>query len=137
MDKNTFLAIVLSGAIMVIWYTVFPPPEPPPREYSDSIEQEDKEYIKLMSHKSYGSQELGMRMGTQAVPLIHGMSIALDEIGEETKFDNDGTYLTDTRITVLTEKLKEKLSRHWDQTIMVIILEQKLKERVLDLEKKY
>ena len=32
---------------MVIWYTVFPPPEPPPREYADSIEQEDQENIKL------------------------------------------------------------------------------------------
>ena len=47
MDKNTFLAVVLSGAIMVIWYTVFPPPEPPPREYTDSIEKEDQEDIKL------------------------------------------------------------------------------------------
>ena len=47
MDKNTFLAVVLSGAIMVIWYTVFPPPEPPPREYTDSIEKEDQENIKL------------------------------------------------------------------------------------------
>ena len=47
MDKNTFLAVVLSGAIMVIWYTVFPPPEPPPREYSDGIEQENQENIKL------------------------------------------------------------------------------------------
>ena len=46
MDKNTLLAVVLSGAIMVIWYTVFPPPEPPPREYAD-IEQEDQENIKL------------------------------------------------------------------------------------------
>ena len=42
MDKNTFLAVVLSGAIMVIWYAVFPPPEPPPREFADSIEQKDK-----------------------------------------------------------------------------------------------
>ena len=42
MDKNTFLAVVLSGAIMVIWYAVFPPPEPPPREFADSIEQKEK-----------------------------------------------------------------------------------------------
>ena len=42
MDKNTFLAVVLSGAIMVIWYAVFPPPEPPPREFADNIEQIDK-----------------------------------------------------------------------------------------------
>ena len=41
MDKNTFLAVVLSGAIMVIWYAVFPPPEPPPREYADSTDQVD------------------------------------------------------------------------------------------------
>ena len=47
MDKNTLLAVVLSGAIMVIWYTVFPPPEPPPREYADSIEQENQENINL------------------------------------------------------------------------------------------
>ena len=47
MDKNTLLAVVLSGAIMVIWYTVFPPPEPPKREYADSIEQENQENIKL------------------------------------------------------------------------------------------
>ena len=32
---------------MVIWYTVFPPPAPPPREYVDNIEQENKENIKL------------------------------------------------------------------------------------------
>ena len=42
MDKNTFLAVVLSGAIMVIWYAVFPPPEPPPREFVENIEQRDK-----------------------------------------------------------------------------------------------
>ena len=47
MDKNTFLAVVLSGAIMVIWYTVFPPPEPPPREYADSMNKEDQGNIKL------------------------------------------------------------------------------------------
>ena len=46
MDKNTLLAVVLSGAIMVIWYTVFPPPEPPPREYADSVEQEGQANIK-------------------------------------------------------------------------------------------
>ena len=43
MYKNTFLAVVLSGAIMVIWYAVFPPPEPPPRESPDSFENENQE----------------------------------------------------------------------------------------------
>jgi len=45
MDKNTFLAVVLSGAIMVIWYAVFPPPEPPTREYTNRVEQEDQTNI--------------------------------------------------------------------------------------------
>ncbi len=46
MDKNTFLAVILSGAIMVIWYTVFPPPETPPREYADSVEKEGQANVK-------------------------------------------------------------------------------------------
>jgi len=32
MDKNTLLAVILSGVIMVGWYAIFPPPEPPPPE---------------------------------------------------------------------------------------------------------
>ena len=51
MDKNTFLAVVLSGAIMVIWYAVFPPPEPPPREFTDSIEQKDKPQLNEIKKK--------------------------------------------------------------------------------------
>ena len=32
MDKTTLLAVILSGVIMVGWYAIFPPPEPPPRD---------------------------------------------------------------------------------------------------------
>ena len=39
MDKNTLLAVVLSGAIMVGWYALFPPPEPPPREIIQTVDQ--------------------------------------------------------------------------------------------------
>ena len=39
MDKNTLLAVVLSGAIMVGWYALFPPPEPPPREIVQTSDQ--------------------------------------------------------------------------------------------------
>ena len=39
MDKNTLLAVVLSGAIMVGWYALFPPPEPPPREAFNTVDQ--------------------------------------------------------------------------------------------------
>ena len=40
MDKNTLLAVVLSGAIMVGWYAMFPPPVPPPREIVNTVDQE-------------------------------------------------------------------------------------------------
>ena len=49
MDKNTFLAVVLSGAIMVIWYAVFPPPEPQPREYADSFDTTRKALKTLLA----------------------------------------------------------------------------------------
>jgi len=39
MDKNTLLAVVLSGAIMVGWYALFPPPDPPPREIVQTFDQ--------------------------------------------------------------------------------------------------
>ncbi|MDE0792788.1 MAG: membrane protein insertase YidC [SAR324 cluster bacterium] len=39
MDKNTLLAVVLSGAIMVGWYALFPPAEPPPVEVFNTVEQ--------------------------------------------------------------------------------------------------
>jgi len=41
MDKNTLLAVILSGVIMVGWYAIFPPPEPPPKE---SLINEDQEF---------------------------------------------------------------------------------------------
>ncbi|MBC8258440.1 MAG: membrane protein insertase YidC [SAR324 cluster bacterium] len=40
MDKNTLLAVVLSGAIMVGWYAIFPPPEPVPPEVVNNVNQE-------------------------------------------------------------------------------------------------
>ena len=40
MDKNTLLAVVLSGAIMAGWYAIFPPPDPPPREIVNSVDEE-------------------------------------------------------------------------------------------------
>jgi YidC/Oxa1 family membrane protein insertase len=39
MDKNTLLAVLLSGAIMVGWYALFPPPEPPPQEVFNTVDQ--------------------------------------------------------------------------------------------------
>ena len=50
MDKNTLLAVVLSGAIMVGWYALFPPPEPPPREVVNTVDQP------LTEHKSASSR---------------------------------------------------------------------------------
>ena len=50
MDKNTLLAVVLSGTIMVGWYALFPPPEPPPREVVNTVDQT------LTEHKSASSR---------------------------------------------------------------------------------
>ncbi len=50
MDKNTLLAVVLSGAIMVGWYALFPPPEPPPQEVVNTVDQT------LTEHKSASSR---------------------------------------------------------------------------------
>ena len=50
MDKNTLLAVVLSGAIMVGWYALFPPPEPPSREVVNNVDQP------LTEHKSASSR---------------------------------------------------------------------------------
>jgi len=41
MDKNTLLAVILSGAIMVGWYAIFPPPDPPSREQINSSDLQD------------------------------------------------------------------------------------------------
>ena len=39
MDKNTLLAVVLSGAIMIGWYAIFPPPEPPLNNVVNTVDQ--------------------------------------------------------------------------------------------------
>ena len=64
MDKNTFLAVVLSGAIMVIWYAVFPPPEPPSREYTDS--NENKFWAKVQRVSSNLESGLGKQQFMKA-----------------------------------------------------------------------
>ena len=46
MDKNTLLAVILSGVIMVGWYAVFPPPEPPPRDMRFEADLDEKDQVK-------------------------------------------------------------------------------------------
>ena len=65
MDKNTFLAVVLSGAIMVIWYTLFPPPEPPTREHSDSVLPDEKANIKDRD-QAKNFEEQGSKLSTSS-----------------------------------------------------------------------
>ena len=96
MDKNTFLAVVLSGAIMVIWYTVFPPPEPPPREYADSIEQEDKENIKLSPQSKQFEDESSKLSTSSTLTSIAEVDSSLPS--KEVILENDNYRLVlDTR----------------------------------------
>ena len=96
MDKNTLLAVVLSGAIMVIWYTVFPPPEPPPREYADSIEQEDQENIKLSPQSKQFEDESSKLSTSSTLTSIAEVDSSLPS--KEVILENDNYRLVlDTR----------------------------------------
>ena len=96
MDKNTFLAVVLSGAIMVIWYTVFPPPEPPPREYADSIEQENQENIKLKPQSKQFEDESSKLSTSSTLTSIAEVDSSLPS--KEVILENDNYRLVlDTR----------------------------------------
>ena len=93
MDKNTFLAVVLSGAIMVIWYTVFPPPEPPPREYADSI---DEENIKLSPQSKQFEDESSKLSTSSTLTSIAEVDSSLQS--KEVILENDNYRLVlDTR----------------------------------------
>ena len=96
MDKNTLLAVVLSGAIMVIWYTVFPPPEPPPREYADSIEQENQENIKLRPQSKQFEEENSKLSTSSTLTSIAEVDSSLPS--KEVILENDNYRLVlDTR----------------------------------------
>ena len=96
MDKNTLLAVVLSGAIMVIWYTVFPPPEPPPREYADSIEQENQENIKLRPQSKQFEDESSKLSTSSTLTSIAEVDSSLPS--KEVILENDNYRLVlDTR----------------------------------------
>ena len=96
MDKNTLLAVVLSGAIMVIWYTVFPPPEPPPREYADSIEQGNQEKIKLRPQSKQFEDESSKLSTSSTLTSIAEVDSSLPS--KEVILENDNYRLVlDTR----------------------------------------
>ena len=96
MDKNTFLAVVISGASMVIWYTVFPPPEPPPREYADRIEQENQENIKLSPQSKQFEDESSKLSTSSTLTSIAEVDSSLPS--KEVILENDNYRLVlDTR----------------------------------------
>ncbi len=98
MDKNTLLAVVLSGAIMVGWYTLFPPPEPPPREVVNTVDQT------LTEHKSASSRteiaETGYSDSTlsTAAPLASIAEVGSSLPSKEVSIETDNYRLVlDTR----------------------------------------
>ena len=98
MDKNTLLAVVLSGAIMVGWYALFPPPEPPPREVVNTVDQT------LTEHKSASSRteiaETGYSDSTvsTAAPLASIAEVDISLPSKEVSIETDNYRLVlDTR----------------------------------------
>ena len=98
MDKNTLLAVVLSGAIMVGWYALFPPPEPPPREVVNTVDQT------LTEHKSASSRteiaETGYSDSTlsTAAPLASIAEVGSSLPSKEVSIETDNYRLVlDTR----------------------------------------
>ncbi len=70
----------------------------------------DKNYLAyLKDNKSDILHENGIRAGTQPVPLIHGMSVALNSIDIKTRIDLEKFDFADTYTTKLTNYLRLKL----------------------------
>ena len=63
MDKNTLLAVILSGVIMVGWYAIFPPPEPPPKD----INSEEDIVEKAQVEKSFKKDSLNLNSSTNNI----------------------------------------------------------------------
>ena len=98
MDKNTLLAVVLSGAIMVGWYALFPPAEPPPVEVINTVEQSLTEQNGLSSRTD--SAESGYTDSTlsSAAPLSSIAEVDSSLPSKEVSIETDNYQLVlDTR----------------------------------------
>jgi YidC/Oxa1 family membrane protein insertase len=98
MDKNTLLAVVLSGAIMVGWYTLFPPPEPPPREVFNTVDQTLTEHNSASSRTETAETGYSDSTLSTAAPLASIAEVDSSLPSKEVSIETDNYRLVlDTR----------------------------------------
>ena len=98
MDKNTLLAVVLSGAIMVGWYTLFPPPEPPPREVVNTVDQTLTEHNSASSRTEIAETGYSDSTLSTAAPLASIAEVDSSLPSKEVSIETDNYRLVlDTR----------------------------------------
>ncbi len=98
MDKNTLLAVVLSGAIMVGWYTLFPPPEPPPREVFNTVDQTLTEHNSASSRTETAETGYSDSTLSTAAPLASIAEVGSSLPSKEVSIETDNYRLVlDTR----------------------------------------
>ena len=98
MDKNTLLAVVLSGAIMVGWYTLFPPPEPPPREVVNTVDQTLTEHNSASSRTETAETGYSDSTLSTAAPLASIAEVGSSLPSKEVSIETDNYRLVlDTR----------------------------------------
>ena len=98
MDKNTLLAVVLSGAIMVGWYTLFPPPEPPPREVVNTVDQTLTEHNSASSRTETAETGYSDSALSTAAPLASIAEVGSSLPSKEVSIETDNYRLVlDTR----------------------------------------
>ncbi len=64
----------------------------------------------LKSLQEGGEQEFSLRAGTEPVSLVHGMSIALDNIGVKANYTDQNLNFATTKVTSFTQDLRSELS---------------------------
>ena len=98
MDKNTLLAVVLSGAIMVGWYALFPPAEPPPVEVINTVEQSLTEQNGLSSRTDNAESGYTDSTLSSAAPLSSIAEVDSSLPSKEVSIETDNYQLVlDTR----------------------------------------
>ena len=98
MDKNTLLAVVLSGAIMVGWYALFPPAEPPPVEVFNTVGQSLTEQNGLSLRTDSDDSSYTDSTLSSAVPLSSIAEVDSSLPSKEVSIETDNYKLVlDTR----------------------------------------
>ena len=98
MDKNTLLAVALSGAIMVGWYALFPPAEPRPVNFVNTVENSLTEQNELSSRTERADPGYTGSNLSSATPLSSIVEVDSSLPSKEVSIETDNYQLVlDTR----------------------------------------